>query len=153
MTERTTHPVNPDEIRCGDIMSLTYYVEVKRSDPQRPSITVDDLDHAIRDIEVHGEELIRSARSADRFHEVQKITKTRAAELLIGAHGLPFTVAFRKSDGSERKLRGRLIEPEPLLGRSLVEDLDIRSGNRVRQVDHRTIRWMILDGVRYDVKD
>ena len=153
MAERTTHPVSPGEIQCGDIMSLTYYVKVKRSSPQVPSLTVDDLDHAIRDIEVQGGELIGGAKSADRFHEVQNVTKTRAAELLIGAYGLPFTVAFRKSDGSERTLRGRLVQPEPLLGRSLVEDLDIKSGNRLRQVDHRTIRWLILDGVRYDVKD
>ena len=61
MAERTTHPVSPDEIQCGDIMSLTYYVEVKRTSPEVPSITVDDLDHAIRDIEVQGEELIRGS--------------------------------------------------------------------------------------------
>jgi hypothetical protein len=153
MSERASHPVDPDKIKPGDIMSLTYYVRVKRSSPGQAAMTVDDLDHGVEDIEVGGEGLIRSAKSADQFHEVQRVSKTRAAELLVGAHGLPFTVAFRRSDGAERTLRGRLVQPEPLLGRSLVEDLDIRSGNRMRLVDHRTIRRLILDGVRYDVRD
>jgi hypothetical protein len=65
---RTTHPVDLDKIKCGGIMSLTYYVQVTRSSPHLSAITVDDLDHGIKDIEVKGKELINSSKSADQFH-------------------------------------------------------------------------------------
>ena len=40
-----------------------------------------------------------------------------------------------------------------LLGRSLCEDLDLPEGrNRLREVDHRTIKYLIVDGVKYVVK-
>ena len=58
-----------------------------------------------------------------------------------------------KQDGTERTLRGKLVKPEPLLGRSMVEDLDSDDKkNRLRQVDHRTINWLVVDGVKYTVK-
>jgi hypothetical protein len=38
-----------------------------------------------------------------------------------------------------------------LLGRSHVEDLDITEGHRLRLVDHRTIRWIIVNCVKYTV--
>jgi hypothetical protein len=50
-------------------------------------------------------------------------------------------------------LRGRLVEPNGLLGRSLCEDLELPEGqNRLREVDHRTIKYLVVDGVRYSVR-
>ena len=50
-------------------------------------------------------------------------------------------------------MRGRLITPEPLLGRSMVEDLDLAvTEHRQRLVDHRTIKFLIIEGVKYIVK-
>jgi len=76
----------------------------------------------------------------------------KAAEILVNAYHRPLTVCFVKNDGTERTLRGRLVKPEPLLGRSTVEDLDVTNGNRLRLVDHRTIKWIVVDGTKYTVK-
>jgi hypothetical protein len=100
---------------------------------------------------VHGKELIESAFSADQYSAEEKVTKTRAAEILSTAYNRPFTVCFEKQDGKERVLRGRLVEPEPLLGRSHVEDLDVVEGHKLRLVDHRTIRYIIVNGTKYTV--
>jgi hypothetical protein len=72
----------------------------------------------------------------------------------------PFTVTFRKQDkegsvgkGEVRKLRGRLIEPDPIFGRSKVEDLDIEDPKkRFRLVTHLAIDELVVDGVRYIAK-
>ena len=74
------------------------------------------------------------------------------AELLINARNIPFTVCFEKQNGEERVLRGRLISHEALLGRSSVEDLDLPAGDRTRLVDHRTLKFLILNGVKYVLK-
>lgn len=60
--------------------------------------------------------------------------------------------------GEDRTMRGRLISVEAKLGRSQVIDLDIDKqlkGDwdiRQRQVDHRTIKSLIVNRVKYVVK-
>ena len=55
--------------------------------------------------------------------------------------------------GEERKLIGYLLRTEPKMGRSQVIDLEIdKDKHRIRLVDHRTLRWLILKGVKYEVK-
>lgn len=56
-----------------------------------------------------------------------------------------FTVKFTKKDGSERVLRGRRISTNNL-GRSEVFDLE---ENGLRQVDHRTIQYLICKNKKY----
>ncbi len=55
--------------------------------------------------------------------------------------------------GEERTLIGYLLELNNLRGRSLVIDMEIPpEQNRIRQVDHRTINWLILKNIKYIVK-
>lgn len=60
--------------------------------------------------------------------------------------------------GEERTMRARLVSVEPKLGRSQVIDLDIDKqikgdwDSRQRQVDHRTIKSLIVNNVKYTVK-
>ena len=51
--------------------------------------------------------------------------------------------------GKETTLTGRLSRAEGKLGRSLVIDLPTQG---YRQVDHRTLRTLIIDNVKYTVK-
>lgn len=135
-----------------DLLSITHYVKVSSISTSPPSLRVEDIDSGLN-FSVIGESIISRMSSASEFNNIEKLTKTALAQKLITAYGKPFTVCFTKQDGSERVLRGRLIEPEPLLGRSKVEDLDIdASEHRMRLVDHRELKWLIIDGVKYEVK-
>lgn len=154
MYERKIHKVNASSVKSGDLMSLVYYVKVKAVDPARHELIVEDLDNGGAEIMLRGKELIETSHSADQHLEEEKVSKTQAAEILVHSINRPLTVSFLKADGTERIIRGRLVKPEPLLGRSMVEDLDIPSAeiNRLRQVDHRTINWLVVEGVKYVVK-
>lgn len=151
MEERKAHPVMPTKINKDDIMAVVYYVKVGDVRSGGSEIAVKDLDHDT-DFFVKGHDLIARCLSADQHQEETQVSKTEAAEILVSAYNRPFTVCFEKTDGTERVLRGRLVRPEPLLGRSMVEDLDEVKSERIRQVDHRTIHWLIIEGVKYVVK-
>uniref|UniRef100_B8HYX3 Uncharacterized protein n=1 Tax=Cyanothece sp. (strain PCC 7425 / ATCC 29141) TaxID=395961 RepID=B8HYX3_CYAP4 len=149
---RKHNKVVPDNVKVNDLMAFTYYGTIKSIQKDGKQLIVSGLDSGMSDFSIEGEELITNAHSADQYTEEEKVSKTKAAEILITSVNRPFTVCFKKKDGSERILRGRLVEPEPLLGRSHVEDLDIKDGDRLRQVDHRTLIYLIVDGVKYIVK-
>lgn len=62
-------------------------------------------------------------------------------------------------DGEERTLVGYLISTETGFGRSMVIDLEADTSkstsewdSRIRQVDHRTLNWLISKNVKYTVK-
>jgi len=146
--------INPTNVVPGDLMAFIYYGKIKDNtqDYTERRLKVVDVDRGA-EFEVRGNALIKEAYSADKYNSVEEVTKTKVAEILSMSFNRPFTVCFQKTDGSERVLRGRLIQPEPLLGRSHVEDLDITLGKtRLRLVDHRTLRWLIVNNIRYVVK-
>lgn len=147
--DKVTHPVKAGDIQKDDIMAFVYYTKVLKAGNN--VLDVHNID-ADMDFRVEGKSLIERGLSADQYEEEVKVTKTRAAEILISSYNRPLTVCFEKLDGTERVLRGRLIRPEPLLGRSMVEDLDVAASHRQRLVDHRTIRYIIVEGVKYEVK-
>lgn len=151
--ERKTCKVVHTKVKQGDLMAFTYWGKIKSIQGGGSSVDVEGLDDQ-KQFAVHGAELICNSFSADQHHEEEKVTKTRAAELLTTSFNRPFTVHFEKQGGEGRTLRGRLLNPEPLLGRSYVEDLDVAgpSEKRIRLVDHRTILWLIVDCVKYIVK-
>lgn len=152
MSDRVTHPVKPNEVKKGDLMALIYYVRVREVEQNGEKLKVFDLDGET-EITVTGKELIERSLSANQFSEEIKVGKTAAAEILVGSPNKPISVCFDKQDGTERTLNGRLVRPEPLLGRSMMEDLDaFDKKNNLRQVDHRTIKWLVVDGVKYVVK-
>ena len=143
--------MKPENVRIGDIMAFVYYAHVNNLNGHGNNLNVRDLDSQ-SDFNVLGKELVERSYSADRYEETKNVSKMEAAEILVNAYNRPFTVGFIKQDGSSRKLRGRLIKPEHLLGRSMCEDLEITQGNRLRQIDHRTIEYIILENVKYVVK-
>lgn len=141
-----------NQIKQDDLMAFTYWGTVEDVNSSKKTLVVKDVDHGF-EFQVRGKDLIENGFSADSHSEQKKVTKTAAAEMLIQAFNRPFSVCFKKADGSERILRGRLIKPEPLLGRSMVEDLDKpANSHRNRQVDHRTIQWIVLEGTKYVVR-
>jgi hypothetical protein len=141
--------VNANAVKKGDIMALVYWVQVDNAYPN--SMSVHHIDNK-EPFNVNGNSLIEKCYSADVFESTTKITKTQMAEKLTVSWNKPFTVVFTKQDGEKRVLRGKLVAPEPLLGRSQVHDLDVTDGSPLRLVDHRTLEFLIVDNVRYTLK-
>lgn len=132
--------------KVGDLLAVIKYAKV---------IRVFNDEAVLRDVEdesefrIIGSSLVEKCLSADQFEETKKVSKTELAEKLVSSFNQPLTVCFDKSDGTERILRGKLLEPEPLLGRSYLEDMDITDKNKTRLVDHRSLKYIIVDGVKY----
>ena len=137
-----------EDIEKDHLMAFVYYVKVKSIKDEM--MVVENVDEQ-QEFTVTGKSLIENALSADCYEQEIKESKTRVAEMLVHSTNLPLTVCFDKADGQERVLRGRLIRPEPLLGRSMVEDLDLNEEHRIRQVDHRTLKWLIVNNIKYIV--
>lgn len=141
--------LNLDKLSGGDIIANVEYLTVKSKFAQR--ITVKNIDTGLQ-FDINGRDLIEAALHSSQFDKVEKVTKTELAQKLTEAYNRPFTVVFDKSDGQERVLRGRLLSSEPLMGRSHVEDLDVQDQNKLRLVDHRTLKSLIVDNVKYTLK-
>jgi hypothetical protein len=149
-----------DQIQSGDLMAITSFVKVeqvrRRGEQGQPTISVSDMDNGQK-FHVIGQPIIERALSADRHVKTEKKTMTQLAELLTQSWNRPLTVVFLKKDGSERTLRGRLVQPEILMGRSHVQDLDAAvdpadKTDGMRLVDHRTIQKLIVGGVQHTLK-
>jgi hypothetical protein len=152
-TKEVKQNVTASKVKRGHLMTFTYWGTIESVRNGGDEVVVSDVDRGTT-FTVRGGPLVESASSADQFHTEKKTTKTAVARVLIAAHNRPFTVCFEKADGSERVLRGRLVKHEELLGRSMVEDLDIAMGSKTRSrlVDHRTIRWLVVDGTKHVVR-
>lgn len=153
--ERRFNKVVAHKVAKTDLMALTYYVKVKSVNSAGESIQVEGVDEGVGEFSVNGRALIENSTSADQFAETVTLSKTKICEISISSYHRPFTVCFDKQDGSERILIGRLIAPEPIFGRSRVEDLDLEKTDkedRMRLVTHLTVKWLIVDGVKYIVK-
>lgn len=152
MNERKMNKLNPKNVQRNDLMAILYFVKVDAVPQAGEHMVVTDVDQDQGPINVRGNSLIKNSLSADRFEEVVKLSQTDVLKILVTSYNRPFTVVFDKENGEERALRGRLIAPDELRGRSQVEDLDQPAGKRFRLVDHRTVKSLIVDGVKYEVK-
>lgn len=145
-------PIDPKKVKKGDLMAMLTYVTVTKSESNGAYLHVKNLDNGM-DFRVDGADLVKDMKSGDQFADERMVTMTEAAEMLSTSYNTPFTVVFTKQKGEVRTLRGRLVKPEPLLGRSYVEDLDIDvSQHRVRLVDHREIISFTVNNIKYTVK-
>lgn len=133
-------------MKVGNIVALFRYAEIdKVFSPGH--ILVRDLQSGSY-FEINGQELVDKLFNATAVSQQKTVRKTEAEELLLNAGHQPFTVCFSKADGSERVLRGYRTG-DAHFGRSLVWDFDV---NEMRQVDHRTLKWIILNQTKYIVK-
>lgn len=138
------------KFNVGDVLSLTHYVRVDKVNGDG-SLSVTDVDRNLK-FNIKGNDILDSIKSAVNFTKTEKLTQSEVVEKLIHSNGLPFTVKFKKADGKLRELTGRYLKHEALLGRSHVHDFGVTSGTPLRLVDHRTIEWLVIDGVKYEVK-
>lgn len=134
----------------SEIVAFTKYAKVLEDDGD--TILAMDLDSE-KKFKIKGNSIRSSFKSSDSFTNSYNMSRTDIVQKLINAGDTPFTVVFVKKDGKTRTLRGRLCKgSETIDGRSQVEDLDKKQSDRIRQVDHRTIKSLIIDGARYIAK-
>lgn len=137
------------QIKVGEVLSSTMYMEVVN----KTSDSVEVKDSFGRKFTVKGQKLIEeSMNSNTQFTQEKKVTRTEAANILTGAGDSVFTAVFDKQSGEERVLVGKLVDSENLMGRSNVDDLLTTDTNKRRQIDHRTLKSIILKGTKYTVK-
>ena len=153
--DREVCKVDPRKVKRGDLMAILYWVNVKDVGPTGESMVVRDLQSGMDEIRVNGKDLIANSLSADFYEKEEAVTMTRLAEILCESPNRPLTVVFTKKDGTERTLRGRWLGQEKMFGRSICEDFDVPKTAKedgVREVDHRTIQSLTVDGVKYVLK-
>lgn len=124
--------------------------------------------------------LARDAWSGDHFSQEVKTGMTELAAILTQCRDTIFTVSFKKkvdlsdieanlkkinlkdaksikslqksvTEGENCEITGYLSNVENDLGRSLVIDLNVQGKSPFRQVDHRTINWIIFKNVKYSL--
>lgn len=124
--------------------------------------------------------LARDAWSGDHFSQEVKTGMTELAAILTQCRDTIFTVSFKKkvdvndveaslktinfkdaksikslqksvTDGEVCEITGYLSNIENDLGRSLVIDLNVQGKTPFKQVDHRTINWIIFKNVKYSL--
>lgn len=137
-------------IRVGEKISYTDYLTVQSVNSRDNSIVVKNV--AGQEFTVKGRTLVESMNSGSQYTTTEKISRTQMVEKLESAGDKVFTVVFDKADGEERTLTGHLVSLEPKMGRSQVRDLNISGSNPLRLVDHRTLKSLILNGIKYVAK-
>lgn len=55
-------------------------------------------------------------------------------------------------EGEERTITARIISIDKLRGRLMVKDLYAAQGDDIRQIDPRTLNWLIIKNVRWEIK-
>lgn len=124
---------------------------------------MDSANHFIREVPVNMTELAELLENAgDMAFTVsfkKKVTEELVNEKLKCAtqaqfKDKSFISRFSKEliEGEDCTLTCHLVEAESALGRSTVIDLTTTSANKFRQVDHRSINYMIIDNTKYVLK-
>lgn len=134
----------------GDLVAIVRYCNVVNANAD--SIDVEDVDDGVK-MRVSGTQVLENIKSASEFTKQEKKPLMELAAIVSSSLNTPITVCFDKQDGTERVLVGRITKSEPILGRSYAEDLTLpKTEHRLRQIDHRTIKYAIVNGVKYVTK-
>lgn len=176
MTTKTQPRTKFSAIKTGEKLSYTSYVTVLGKAKLNGVDAIQVEDQRGQKFTIAGASLIEdSFYSASQFHDTQTVSRTAIIELIETAGDTIFTVNFNKkvdpkvvadavnlavrtkskfteSDaktillGEERTMVCVLTSLEPKMGRTQVTDLELNEG---RQIDHRTINWLIIKGTKY----
>ena len=161
------------KLAVGNWFSGTHYMKATK-------ISGDDIEMSSKDMDtvVSKDIAEKKMNAAGLFSSEEKLPVTKIGEILLRAGNTCFTVCFNtKIDekavkdrlaaataaeltnakalsseilkGKEVTIVGHLASTDGKLGRSLV--IDLPTGT-FKQVDHRTIKWLIFKDVKYSLK-
>jgi hypothetical protein len=137
-----------NEIKSGEYLSTTMYLKVVNK--TKDGVIVKNTQG--QEFEVRGTNLLETTfKSAAQFVDTKKVTRTDLADILVNLGDQVFQVNFDKQDGTNRTLVGYKVSTENLMGRVNAIDLEV-TGYAQRQIDLRTIKSLIVNNVKYQVK-
>lgn len=168
----------PEELQPGDVVSSVAYFTVKKVDPKEDFVRVVGEDG--KDVRI-SKSIVEGYDSSSQFDREEAVTRTQMVEHLAQARDSVFSVAFQKQPtakdvadaaattdpkarakkvreamkGKRRVLQGYTVQQETGMGRTTVIDMDAGGVNkqaRTRQIDHRTLEYLILRNVKYIIK-
>jgi hypothetical protein len=140
--------LNFSKLKPGERLSNVSYFEVVSVSPKTETVTVRDANGT--ELDIVGKDFIeKSLKSSSQFEKTEKLGKNDLAEKLFTSGDTVMTVEFVKQDNTPRTLVGYFVSQDTNLGRSNFIDLNVTSGHAVRQVDHRTIKSVIVNNVKY----
>ncbi len=141
------------------IVQLPYFLRVTETKPE-PGLTacVHLNAHQKEDgqlpIILVGDSLLQNESINLNVEKEEQLPATKLAEVFASIP--PYVlmqVCFIKKDKQERVLTGyRLTNEGNALGRSPVVDLEIEDGHNQRQVDHRSLQWVVYRNTKYVLK-
>ena len=153
---------NFSELKVGDILSETQYYKVVEIVEKSNGLKTEKLVKVVNDRGFSfyiGEAVVEEGiYTANQYSKEVQITRTELIQKFAHVGDTVFTVSFNKASGDERILIGYLVQVETGFGRSTVIDLQASKGSnpnhdgRLRQVDHRTLNWLIHKNVKHTVK-
>lgn len=177
---------NASELKKGDKLSRISFMEVVgNSGGQNVNVKNEDGFEWYISGGIISEECYSTQQE-----ETKKVSRTELAEILMNARDAIVVVNFHKQasadtvhakltdadgekvtkkllgsllKGEERTMTGYVIATEPVLGRTVMIDLEKKKvitptkdgeGHDIRQrlVDHRSLNWLIYKNVKYTVK-
>jgi len=143
------------KIKEGEILSFTnYYKVLEHNGDQLKVVDIRTKDTVF----ITGESLIELLQSNDYYEKTVVVTKAQMVDTLLSAGQSVFTVGFKKADGTDRVMVGCNPIAETHLGRTQVVDLEVIDKNPadktrgIRLIDNRTIEFLVLDKIRYNLK-
>jgi hypothetical protein len=172
-------PLWTGDIQENSWYSSTNYVKIKSISESEVEVTstaggnwkmsvdllqkMDSADHYDYEIPLAKGELVEMLESTrDTIFTIcfrKKVQQKNVVEKLEN-EGLDFMGDLKKSkklaksllEGEECIIVGKMVNLEPKLGRSMVKDLRVPFGYNLRQVDHRTIEWIIFKNRKFILK-
>ena len=166
--ERLSCPLDPSTVKVGDVVAIITYGVVRKVTDDGEVLLLENIKKG-GTFDVTGRDMIADLLSADYYARTERLGMQKMAEVLISCGSKPVNVFYVKKDGQERVLRGHFLSQNEKTGRSLYLDLELYQKWReaeeqrkrddpdgqplkedyYRWVDHRTLKHIIVDGVRY----
>ena len=150
--DKVVNELDPKCVKPGDIIAFHLYTKVEKVEPNASG----DLQIVVKNLEqdqmftVTGEPLIQKGFSGNFVGEEIKLSRTKIIGILKDSPNKPIQIQFTKKDGTDRNMICRFLGTSDT-GYAQVEEL-VETGPQLRQVDLRTMEWMIVEGTKYVVK-
>ncbi len=150
--DKIINELDPKAVRPDDIVAFHFYTKVVKIEtgPQgQTQLVVKDLEND-QLFTVQGEPIIQRGFSGNYVKEEVKMSRTKIIGVLKDSPNKPIQIQFTKKDGSARNMICRFLGTSDT-GYAQVEEL-VETGPQLRQVDLRTMEWMVVEGTKYVVK-